>query len=55
MTHAEIRSLENAGRAAIAWAPESYDGQVHFDYVLKAIAPAIGILAVAATLLLAVL
>jgi hypothetical protein len=55
MTRAEIATLENAGRAAVAWAPESYDGDIHFDYVLKAIAPAIGILAVAATLLLAVL
>lgn len=56
MMQAEINSLENASRtAAVAWAPESYDGEVHFDYVLRAVAPALGILVVAATLLLAVL
>ena len=36
-------------------APESYDGQTHYSYVLKALTPAVGILAVAATLLFAVL
>lgn len=55
MMQAEINSLENASRTAVAWAPESYDGEVHFDYVLRAVAPALGILVVAATLLLAVL
>jgi hypothetical protein len=55
MTQAEISTLEHAGRTAMAWIPESYDGQTHYGYVLKALTPAIGILAVAATLLFAVL
>jgi hypothetical protein len=55
MTQAEIRTLENAGRTAMAWVPEGYDGETHYSYVLKALTPAIGILAIAATLLFAVL
>jgi hypothetical protein len=55
MTQADINTLEHAGRTATAWATEGYDGETHYSYVLKAMAPAIGILAVAATLLFAVL
>ena len=55
MTQAEISTLEHAGRTAMAWIPEGYDGQTHYGYVLKALTPAIGILAVAATLLFAIL
>jgi hypothetical protein len=55
VTQAEISALEHAGRTAVAWLPEGYDGETHFGYVLKAITPAIGILAIAATLLFAVL
>jgi hypothetical protein len=55
MTQAAISTLEHAGRTAMAWIPESYDGETHYGYVLKALTPAIGILAVAATLLFAVL
>lgn len=55
MTNAEIRALESAGRVATAWLPESYDGDVHYASVFQALAPAIGILAVAAALLFAVL
>ena len=51
MTHMEITSLEHAGRAAMAWSPEGYDGQVHYGALLGAILPAIGILAVAAAFL----
>ena len=55
MTQADINALEHAGRTTMAWSTEGYDGQTHFGYVLRAMAPAIGILAVAATLLFAVL
>jgi hypothetical protein len=53
MTQMEITALENAGRSAMAWSPEGYDGQVHFSAVLAAMVPAIGILAVAAAFLFA--
>ena len=55
MTHADVKALENAGRTSMAWSPEGYDGETHYSYVLKAMTPAIGILAIAATLLFAVL
>lgn len=51
MTHAEISALEHAGRTAMAWSPEGYDGRVHYGALLAAILPTIGILAVAATFL----
>ncbi|MDC9825426.1 hypothetical protein PRN20_16975 [Devosia sp. ZB163] len=51
----EIAKLEHASRAAFAWVPEGYDGRTHYGAVLTAVVPAIGILAVAATLLLSVL
>ncbi|MDB5542068.1 MAG: hypothetical protein JWQ89_3795 [Devosia sp.] len=55
MTHLEIANLEHAGRSAFAWTPEGYDGRTHYGAVLTAIVPALGILAAAATLLLAIL
>ena len=51
MTQMEIRTLEAAGRAAMAWSPEGYDGRVHLGAVLGAMLPAIGILGAAATFL----
>ena len=51
MTQLEINALEHAGRAAMAWSPEGYDGRVHIGALLRALAPAIGILAVAAAFL----
>ena len=51
MTQMEINALEHAGRAAMAWSPEGYDGRIHFGAVLGALLPAIGILAVAAAFL----
>ena len=51
MTRMEIEALEHAGRTAMAWSPEGYDGRIHFGAVLGAMVPAIGILAVAATIL----
>lgn len=53
MTLMEINALENAGRAAMAWSPEGYDGRIHLRAVLGAAVPAIGILAVAAAVLFA--
>lgn len=55
MNRIEIANLEPAGRAAMAWAPQGIDGRIHYRSLLTAIVPAAGILAVAATLLLAVL
>jgi hypothetical protein len=54
MTHMEITALENAGRSAMAWTPEGYDGVVHYGAVLSALVAAIGILAAAATFLFVV-
>lgn len=55
MTQIEISNLEHAGRAAMAWVPEGYDGKTHYDALLGAALPALAILAAAAALLLAVL
>lgn len=54
MTLMEINALEHAGRAAIAWSPEGYDGRVHLGAVLGAMVPAIGILAAAVAVLFVV-
>ena len=51
MTQMEINALEHAGRAAMAWSPEGYDGRVHLGAVLGAMLPAIGILAAAVAVL----
>jgi hypothetical protein len=51
MTMLEINALEHAGRSAMAWSPEGYDGRIHLRAVLGAMLPAIGILAVAAAFL----
>jgi len=55
MNRTEIAALEHAGRAAFAFVPEGYDGRTHYGAVLAALVPAIGILAVATTLLLSIL
>jgi hypothetical protein len=54
MTNMEIKALENAGRTTLVWT-EGYDGQTHYSDVLKALAPALLILAIAACLLDAIL
>ena len=51
MTQMEINALEHAGRAAMAWSPEGYDGRIHIGAVLSALLPAIGILVAAALVL----
>jgi hypothetical protein len=48
----EINALEDAGRAAMAWSPEGYDGRIHLGAVLGALIPAIGILAATAAFML---
>ncbi len=55
MSLIEIANLEHASRSTTVWAPEGYDGRTHYADVLRAVVPALGILAVAATLLLAIL
>ena len=54
MTHMEIKALEDAGRSSMVWT-EGYDGESHYTEVLKALAPALFILAVAAALMVAIL
>jgi hypothetical protein len=54
MTQMEINALEAAGRSAMAWSPEGYDGVIHYRALLGALLPALGILAAAATFLLVV-
>jgi len=54
MSNAEIKALENAGRTTMVWSG-GYDGETHYADVLKALAPALFILAVAAGLMLAIL
>jgi hypothetical protein len=51
MTQLEISNLEHASRSAMAWSPEGYDGRIHLAPLLRAVVPAVGILAVAATFL----
>jgi hypothetical protein len=53
MTQMEITVLEEAGRSAMVWSPEGYDGRVHLGAVLIATSTALGILTVAAAFLLA--
>jgi hypothetical protein len=55
MSSADIANLEHASRAALAWVPEGYDGRTHYAPVVAAITAAVGILAVATTLLLSIL
>ena len=55
MTHMEITALEAAGRSTMVWSPEGKDGRIHVGAVLGAMAPALGILAVAAFVLFGVI
>ena len=50
-TQKKNNALEHAGRAAMAWSPEGYDGRIHLSAVLGVMVPAIGILAAAAAFL----
>ncbi|MEO5806355.1 hypothetical protein [Devosia sp.] len=55
MSQAEIRALEDAGRTAMAWSTDGYDGRTHYGDVLKAVLPATILLAIATVLLLTIL
>mgnify|MGYP000958511762 CR=1 FL=1 len=55
MTHAEIKSLEDAGRSTMVWSSDIYDGASHYGDVARALIPAMVILATVAALLLALL
>lgn len=55
MTYMEIKAIEDAGRTSMAWSTEGYDGETHYIYVVKALAPALFILGAAAALMLAIL
>lgn len=55
MTQIEIANLEHAGRSAMAWVPEGYDGKTHYGALLGAAVPALFVLAAAAALLLTIL
>lgn len=54
MTNLEIKALENAGRTTAVWT-EGYDGQTHYGDVIRALAPALLILAAVTALMLALL
>ncbi|WP_332685651.1 hypothetical protein [Devosia sp.] len=54
MTNMEIRALENRGPTATVWT-ESYDGKTHYGDVFRALTPALFIVAIAASLLVAIL
>lgn len=53
MTHQELKAIENGARSAM-WA-EGYDGQTHYVDVLKALAPAMLILATTVVLMVVIL
>lgn len=54
MDQTDIAKLEHAGRAAMAWVPET-DQAARYSLLLTAALPAAGIIAVAALVLLAVI
>ncbi|MDB5561275.1 MAG: hypothetical protein JWN11_693 [Hyphomicrobiales bacterium] len=51
MSRSETIALNSTSRAAAAWVPAGYDGQVHYSAVLGAAIPALAILLVAAAFL----
>ena len=55
MSHAEIVAIENAGRTAMAWSPEGYDGQTHFGSLTAALLPALFTLGVACLVMLSII
>jgi hypothetical protein len=50
MTHQELSAIEHS-RAALAWAPEGYNGERHYRAVVTALLPAAAILLTAAIML----
>jgi hypothetical protein len=55
MSHAEIRSLEDAGRATAVWSSDTFDTRPRVAEVAMALLPASLILAAATALLVALL
>jgi hypothetical protein len=55
MTHAEIKSIEDAGRSTMVWSNEVYDSSNQFADIARALIPALLILTAATALLLALL
>ena len=53
MNTAEVARLEDAGRASMAYESEVYVGQTNFGFILRAVAPMLGILVIAAAVLFA--
>jgi hypothetical protein len=51
MSTAEIAQLEDAGRAAMAYEAEPFESESNFGLMLRAVTPAIALLAIAAALL----
>ena len=51
MSTAEIIQLEDAGRATMVHEPEVYEGESNLGFMLRAVTPAISLLAIAAALL----
>lgn len=55
MIQMENKAIESAGRGSMVWSTDGYDGQTHYAEVLRALAPALFILIVAAALMLFIL
>lgn len=54
MTHHNIKANQSAARSLTTWT-DGYDGQTHYSDVLKALAPAMLILATTVVLMMAIL
>lgn len=54
MTHHDIKANQSATRSLMVWT-DGYDGQTHYSDVLKALAPAMLILAAAVVLMVVIL
>ena len=54
-TRARAIAASHSDYARLRWSAKGYDGRLHYGPVIAAIVPAVGILAIAASLLLAVL
>lgn len=55
MSQTEINALEHAGRTAMVWSSDGYDGRTHYGDVIKALVPAMILLSIATALLLTIL
>lgn len=55
MSQTEINALEHAGRTAMAWSSDGYDGHIRYGDLIKALVPAMILLSIATALLLTIL